>query len=135
MRVVAEPIPMVVKPRQKHLPPRRVWWSVEPVWPADLHSQCVLNAYVHAPGASVGELPAILEAVEPVRPAAKRVRRVVYGDATKLLMQLRLVMHTIDMILARHCPTFARKTILLFLMPLPMANWADGYQLLPLLRL
>ena len=133
--MVAEPIPMVVKPRQKHLLPRRVWWSVEPVWPADIHSQCVSSAYVHAPGADVEELPAKLEVVAPVWPAAKRVRRVVYGDVTKLLMQLRLVMHTIDMLLARHCSTFARKTILLFLMPLPMANRADGYQLLPLLRL
>ena len=105
---------MIVKPRQKHLAPRRIWWSVEPVRPAELHAQCVLDAYVYAPGASVVELPASLEAVEPVRPAAKRLRRVVLGDAAKLLMQLRLIGHTIDTVLARHGSTFARKKIILF---------------------
>ena len=97
---MAEPIPLAVKPNQKRLLPRRVWWSVVPVWPADTHSQCVSSAYLHAPGAEVTKLPAKLEAVVPVRPAAKRVRRVVYGDVTKLLMQLRLFMHTLDMLSA-----------------------------------
>ena len=122
---------MLVKPRPERRVQRCVWWSVEPERPAELHSYCVLNAYIHAPGEGVGELPATLEAVEPVRPAAKRVRRVVLGDAAKLFMQMRLVRHTIGMILARHGSTFARKVIVSFLLPMPMADRFDDYSRLP----